>query len=326
MGYNIGDVSGNAIGGGPDDWVFELDLSVPGNLTVSGDFDMTNIFGGASAGEVDSLVVTSITGGEFGSLSVDSDTGQWTFTVDYDAVMATGSDQVYYFEVIGTYDGGSTDDDNVTINILICFCEGTHIKTPEGSRKIEDLKTGDLVMTKDAGPQPVLWMGSRTIGPAELKLSPGLRPIRIAKGALTNGKPNRDLRVSPNHQILLNTWQSQLLFGEAEVLVPAKALIDDHAVVVDEQAQTVTYYHLMLEQHHILMSEGAETESFYPGPVSLKLLAPEFRHQLLTKFPELAQDDGYGPPVRPSLSLWEGEVLWEVAGKGTDRPKVEDAA
>lgn len=326
MGFNIGDVSGNAIGGGPDDWVFELDLSVPGNLTVSGDFNMTNVIGGGDAGELDSLVVTSTTGDAFGTLSVTSGTGEWTFTVDYDAVMATGSDQVFYFEVIGTYNGGDTDDDNVTINILICFCAGTRIKTPDGNKRVEELEVGDLVMTKDGGAQPLKWKGSRKIGRAELQLSPLLRPIRITKGALPNGKPNRDLLLSPNHQVLLKDWQAQLLFGESEVLVPAKALVDNQTVFVDETAQSVEYFHLMLEDHHILISEGAETESFYPGPVSLKMLAPEIRYELLTEFPELAEENGYGPPARPSLSIWEGEVLWEAADRDAHKPKVEDAA
>lgn len=326
MGYNIGDVSGNAIGGGPDDWVFELDLSVPGNLTVSGDFDMTNVIGGDSAGEIDSLVVTSTTGGTFGTLDVTSSTGEWTFTVNYDAVMATGSDQVYYLEVLGTYNGGETDDDNVTINILICFASGTRIKTPSGNKKVEDLQVGDMVMTKDAGAQPLLWKGSRKISNPELQLSPSMRPIRITKGALPNGKPNRDLLVSPNHQILLQDWQSQLLFGESEVLVPAKALVDNQTVFVDEAAQSVEYFHLMLEQHHILISEGAETESFYPGPVSLKMLAPDIRYELLTEFPALSEEDGYGPPARPSLSIWEGEVLWQASERDARKPKVEDAA
>lgn len=329
MGFNIsniGDVSGNAVGGGPDDWVFELDLSVPGNLTVSGDFDVTDVFTDVSTGEVDSLVVTSVTGGAFGTLDVDSDTGQWTFTVDYDAVMATGSDQVFYFEVTGYYDGTESDDDNVTINILICFCRGTRIKTPEGGKAVEDLQVGDLVMTKDNGAMPLIWKGNRKISPPELRLSPDLHPVRISKGALAKDKPKRDLLVSPNHQVLLSDWRAELLFGEREVLVPAKALVDNETILRDRNLQTVEYFHLMFEDHQIIYSEGTLTESFYPGQTSLRLLAPDIRYDLLTRFPELEEEGGYGEPARPSLSTWEGELLWEVSEKQAARIDVEDAA
>ena len=63
-----------------------------------------------------------------------------------------------------------------------CFTPGTLITTPEGPRRVEEIRVGDLVTTMDHGPQPVRWIGRRTVGAMD-----GFAPVRIEAGAL--GKP-----------------------------------------------------------------------------------------------------------------------------------------
>lgn len=72
-----------------------------------------------------------------------------------------------------------------------CFLRGTRIRTVDGDRKIEDIRTGDLVVTKSGAAKPVLWRGGAIAGPrapAGLSTSgryasPGMRlgPIRRAQ-------------------------------------------------------------------------------------------------------------------------------------------------
>uniref|UniRef100_UPI00178CEACB Hint domain-containing protein n=1 Tax=Falsirhodobacter sp. alg1 TaxID=1472418 RepID=UPI00178CEACB len=46
-----------------------------------------------------------------------------------------------------------------------CFTAGTSILTQDGLRSVEDLKVGDMVMTRDHGAQPLIWVGkTETIG------------------------------------------------------------------------------------------------------------------------------------------------------------------
>jgi Ca2+-binding RTX toxin-like protein len=80
-----------------------------------------------------------------------------------------------------------------------CFTAGTMIATPRGPVPVERLRPGDLVMTRDNGPRPLLWSTMRRLGPAELERAPNLRPVVIAAG--TFGGHER-LVVSPQHGIL----------------------------------------------------------------------------------------------------------------------------
>ena len=42
--------------------------------------------------------------------------------------------------------------------IIPCFVGGTLIETPLGPRDVADLANGDMVLTRDHGPQKLLWV------------------------------------------------------------------------------------------------------------------------------------------------------------------------
>ena len=88
---------------------------------------------------------------------------------------------------------------------LICFARGTMIRTPEGERRIEHLRQGDLVVTLDSGIQPIRWIGSRTV-----RASGAQAPVRFARGTIGN---DRDLLVSPQHRMLLSSRWAARPFG-----------------------------------------------------------------------------------------------------------------
>ncbi|MFN3145078.1 MAG: Hint domain-containing protein [Paracoccaceae bacterium] len=308
MGYNISEVSGGSTGG-VSDWFFEATLNGTSVTTVSGDFDEVPLFGGGGPSESDQgydFVITS--GDAYGDIVFDAVTGEFTFVIDRDAVFDSGSDQVITILVTGT-DTQGVDEDTITITLLICVARGTLIETEHGSVPVEMLTEGALVRTRDGPSQPVRWIGSRRISGAELRGDPSLRPIRISAGALGPNRPSRDLLVSPQHRILVEDWRAELMFGETEVLVPAKALLNDTTVRIDHDAPQVEYFHVLFDSHQIMLTEGLPTESFHPGDYALREIDRGARDELLRLFPELATAHGVGDTARKALRPWEGALL-----------------
>lgn len=181
--------------------------------------------------------------------------------------------------------------------VPVCLAEGTLVLTPAGEVAVEQLVPGDLVMTRDHGPQPVVWHGaSRHAWPGS---DPKTRPVAIRAGALGPGCPAVDLVVSPQHKLLL----ADPATGR-EVLVPAIGLTNRPGIRQMRGVKAVTYHHLLLPAHAILTTAGAASESFRPGPAALKMLGWRQRTEVLRLFPALLKDpeNGYGPLARPALT------------------------
>ncbi len=193
---------------------------------------------------------------------------------------------------------------------VICFTPNTRIATPEGPKLIQALRPGDLVLTKDDGPQEVLWTGSRRMSGARLYAMPHLRPIRFRAGAFGDDRPEPDLIVSPAHRMLVKGAAAQALFGTSEVLVRAEDLLNDTSISVDLALREVTYVHILLERHNIVFANGVETESFHPSNTALEMIDPAQRDVLMAVMPEVAiNPEAYGDYARRNLSASEAALL-----------------
>ncbi len=182
-----------------------------------------------------------------------------------------------------------------------CFVAGTLVDTPDGPRKVENLAPGDMVLTVDDGACPVRWVGGHTV--------PGtgqLAPIRIKAGMLG---AQRDILVSPQHRLLISGWQAQLLFGEDEVLVAAKSLINGKTIV-RAPCDTVQYVHLFFDRHQLVTTSGLISESLFPGQQAVGAMQQDAAKELFALFPELqVQPELYGVTSRPVKTLSEALVL-----------------
>ena len=176
------------------------------------------------------------------------------------------------------------------------------IGTASGDRPVERLQPGDRVETLNHGLQPIRWIGTRQV-PAIRNLA----PIVISAGAMDN---DRDLIVSPQHRILVTGWRAEMLFGEPEVLVAAKYLVDGDKIY-RATGGDVTYFHICFDRHEIIFAENQPTESFLPGPMGAKTLHPAQLAELFEIFPELRDDLNAMPPARPSLRRDEARLLAE---------------
>lgn len=195
------------------------------------------------------------------------------------------------------------DNDDVTIP---CFTAGTLIDTAEGPKAVETLRAGDMVLTRDAGFLPLQWVGARAVTGTEIAQNPDFASVVVRAGALGNGLPQRELRVSPWHRLLLCGQRAELMFGEHEVLVPAVYLVGQPGFARD--TAPVTYVHIMFDTHQIVRSEGAWSESFQPGAKTLSSMDMAQRTELLALFPELADQAGQTAYASARLTLTQQDV------------------
>lgn len=135
----------------------------------------------------------------------------------------------------------------------VSFLAGTHLTLANGKQiPVEHLSVGDVLLTRENGPQPVRWIGFQTrraVGAAA--------PVRIAEGTLNT---SRDLRLSPQHRLFIWQRRDELGTGRAEVMVKAELLVNGDTVVREEGGH-VDSYQIVFDGHEIIYAEGIAVES-----------------------------------------------------------------
>ena len=180
---------------------------------------------------------------------------------------------------------------NVLGYCLSCFVTGTRIATLRGEVAVEDLREGDLVMSRFGGAVPVRWIGHRRLDCRRHPRKQDVWPVRVTAGAFGPGRPRRDLRLSPDHAVFVEG-----------VLIPIRYLIND-ATIIQEPAGELTYWHVELPLHDVLLAEGLACESY------------------LDTGNRGAFDNGSAPTVlHPDFALrvWEAESCAPLALEGAE--------
>lgn len=277
------------------------DLDDVGTLTTNGD-DTWSISSGAS----------------YGTATINPTTGAWTYDLDDSNPVVDALDagetltDTFIVRMVDNAGAGAGQSDTqvitITINGVPCLTVGSMIETEFGLRPIEEIKPGDRIMTQD-GLKEVRWIGRRAILADELRTQPKLYPVRIMAGALGNNLPRKDLLVSRQHRMVVDSTIAQRMFGNAEVLVPAIKLTELPGIYCDETVEEVEYFHLLFDQHEVIYAEGAPTESLFTGPEALNAISAAAREEIYMLFPEITQLDYapetacYVPPGRMQKQL-----------------------
>ena len=283
----------------------EINIGLDGTKTV-------DLLANDANGTGNQLTITHISGqpiAENGSVTLPS--GQ-VITLNEDGtitVEADSDEEVVNFTYTIDDNNGVTDVGFVTLNQAPCFTVGTFILTPNGEVPVEHLVPGDLVETLDDGPQPVRWIGRRKVA-AEGSLA----PIHFAENALGE---HRELTLSPLHRVLIRNAWAQLMFGEEEVLVAARDLVND-STIRRKPGGFVEYVHILFDDHQIVHSDKLLTESYLPGPQTATSFEPEIVAEICAIFPELdpVSGSGYGQIARRALRAFEVAAFSQLAFQG----------
>lgn len=255
--------------------------------------------GGEGGDDFDTLDLTGS-----GPLRVDS------HVTDYDPVsgVSTYAGTVTFLDSDGNPDG-TLEFSNME-QVIPCFTPGTMIATPKGEVPAETLKEGDKVLTRDNGIQEIRWAGRCDLTREMLHDAPHLAPVLIKAGSLGNDLPERDMLVSPNHRMLVANDKTALYFEEHEVLVAAKHLTGNVGIA---SAQTLgtSYLHFMFDRHEVVLGNGAWTESFQPGDMTLGGMGNAQRQEIFELFPKLQTSAGRETyqAARKTLKKHEAAVL-----------------
>jgi hypothetical protein len=149
----------------------------------------------------------------------------------------------------------------------VSFTRGTHITLASGKQApIEEMRVGDLVLTRDDGPQAVRWIGQSTI-----RAVGDFAPVVIKKGVLHN---ENDLILSPDHRLFVYQRQDKLGAGRSEVLVKVRHLINGDTVF-QQDGGFVDYFQLLFDDHQIIYAEGIAAESLLIDPRTKSALPAE---------------------------------------------------
>ncbi len=133
------------------------------------------------------------------------------------------------------------------------FARGTLITMADGQmRLVETLEPGDMILTRDAGRQPIRHLSQTT-----LRAIGSFAPVVITKGTLHN---ENDLVLRPDHRLFVYQRQDQLGAGRAEILIKARNLVNQ-ATVLRRQGGFIDYFQLILDEHYIIFAEGIAAES-----------------------------------------------------------------
>lgn len=175
----------------------------------------------------------------------------------------------------------------------VYFTRGTHITLATGEqRKIEDLRVGDRVLTRDEGVQEIRWIGSSTI-----RAQGDMAPVAIEAGALNN---EHELIVSPDHRLFVYQRRDDIGAGQAELMVKARHLVNGDTVRF-VPGGFVDYFQILFDSHHIIYAEGIAAESMLVDPRTKPSLPPELLDKLTEVMPSHAKSSVHGMDVQQAL-------------------------
>lgn len=189
------------------------------------------------------------------------------------------------------------------------LARGTILATEQGPIAVEDLLPGMKIETRDAGYQPLMWIGTITL---TANLATGHTPARLFRipvDAFGPSRPMPDLMLAPHARLLHRTPRLRDILNGDEALTPVTAFEDGHSVIRVAPVSPVSVYHLAFRDHHILRANGIEIESFHPGADLIGKIGAANVRLFQSFFPHIQSMTEFGALNVPHLSVEEFETV-----------------
>lgn len=181
---------------------------------------------------------------------------------------------------------------------------GANVRTPCGLRRVENLRPGDLIVTRNDGLQPVRMIWKQTICAAEVAADPSLAPVLIPTRAVGPMMPQSAICVGAAQAVLIPGYKIEGRADTDPCLMRARdyAEICDEVCVRDPEGDAV-FYSLVFDHPYVFTANGLPVESFHPTERALGLLGEEVRAEFQHLVPHLLS--GEGEAEEPFYPVWE---------------------
>lgn len=189
------------------------------------------------------------------------------------------------------------------------FARGTIMATEDGPIAVEDLLPGTKIETRDAGFQPLMWVGTMTVAPQVPFAHMPARLFRVPVDSFGPARPMPDLMLAPHARLLHRSSKLREMVQDDAALTPVTAFEDGYSVIRVAPASPVNVYHLAFRDHHVLRANGLEVESYHPGYDLTRKISGDALRLFLSFFPHINDVAEFGPMAAPRLSVEEYETL-----------------
>ena len=145
-----------------------------------------------------------------------------------------------------------------------CFLRGTRILTENGEVTVENLRIGDVVITKN-GAMPIKWIGRRAFQKSGGSTWPSsVMPIRISRFAIDEHTPHRDLYLSPHHALFIDgALICASCFDNGVSILPA----------LPKGVSSIQYFQVELATHEVIYAEGTPVETFQANKTTREMFS-----------------------------------------------------
>lgn len=209
---------------------------------------------------------------------------------------------------LGDVSGIGSSETAVKPQVESCMAPDAVVLTLRGRCSARDLTVGDLVLTRDNGYQPILWIGRPDgAGCKDARL-------RLSKDCIDKGCPDRDLELSARQRILMtlrgSMAESFSSDAPVEAFVRARDLVGLNGVA-EVQAVEEKDVQILTRRHEVILVNGVWTETFQPDCAQLKALPKDQRDALEQVLPQVSEQ-AEGKAFAAARAAMPAPILQEI--------------